>query len=320
MSDKRALAPAEKKRAELYKEMTPQCREVAKDFDGKLQQSARGTIMIQYDMGARMAQVMDDEATYGSNAAENLAAYLAIRGGATTLYSLRTFADTFDKEFVKLHSNKPMLNGDYLSIGHWFQLMKLAEKSDQEKFLKRVINESLSSNELEREIRAHGGKKHKRQGGRNPSKPTSVLAGLQQTFQVANKFVRLEDVMSKHVFDAIDEIAADKVTPDLLTKLETVAETLGKAGKWAEKALKHVEKNKERVQRMLVKKEAADAKAKDEDKAAAKADKKAGKKKKKKGKNLMPDKAPGVPGPVPTGKKKSKKKKEKKKRQMAVVE
>lgn len=295
MSEKNAVSPVEKKRLALLKEMTPACRKVAEDFDTKMSKSAQGVIMISYDMGSRLREVVENEGEYGSKAVETLAAYLNVKGGATTLYGLRDFAESFDREFVKANSVKPMANGDYLTLQHWSQLRKIAEQKDREKLLNRVFKESLSANELEKEVRAGSKTKHSRQGGRKPGIPTSVLAGVQQTLSIGNKFVNLEDVVEKHVFDKIDEMPADQINDTLLEKLGECKETLESLGRSGTALLRRVEKGISRVTRVLEKKADQEAKAAEKAEAhksadetvparpaKAKAGKKAGKKKAKK--------------------------------------
>nr|HNH86947.1 hypothetical protein [Solirubrobacterales bacterium] len=54
-------------------------------------------------------------------------------------------------------------------------LMRLKERTQQEKMLGKILKQSLSANDFEKEIRASGAKlKHSRQGGRKPKTPSSA--------------------------------------------------------------------------------------------------------------------------------------------------
>lgn len=252
---KTAVMPAEKLRLKVFKEMTKATQEVAKDLETRLEKQAAGTVMISYQMGKQLADVLENEAEYGSKAAEQLATYLAIAGGETTIYNLSNFAKAFDKEFVQDQSTKVMPNGKYLEVGHWFKLMQISDRKDQEKMLTKILKESWSVNQLESEIRSGTVKtKNARAGGRKPSTPTSPIAGLQQTFAIAQKFANMEKVLDKSVFDAIDEMPPDAINEALLGKLEETQTTLDRMMKAGEVASKRVVKNIERVKKVLANK------------------------------------------------------------------
>lgn len=251
---KNAISPIEKKRVALLKEMTPATRQVAEDFETRLGRGAQGIILIQYDMGSRVAEVMENEGEYGSGAIKQISEYLNIAGGETTLYALRNFAESFDKDYVKELSAKPMSNGQFLSVGHWFKVMQLRDRKTQDKIFDRIFRESLTVNELEKEIRGLGthGKKNARQGGgRKPATPTSPIAGLQTAFQIAQKWANLEPVLEESVFDAIDELPPDRVNEALLEKLQQTKEKLDEMVVRSQSASDRVTANIERVEKVL---------------------------------------------------------------------
>lgn len=277
MSKDVMAVPVEKARKKTYNEMTKATREVADQFQELLTRGARGSILVQYDLGSRLGAVIEDEATYGSGAVKQLAEYFNIKGGETTLYSLRNFAGEFEKTFVDKWSSQLMANGDYMTTNHWFHLMKIKDKAGQEKMLRRVFAESMSSNDLEKEVRSGSGgaTKNTRQGGRKPRVPSNPIVGLDQTFSIAQRLNNFDKVATASVFDALDEWPADKITKDLLKRLEkthtTVEVTHAKTGKMLER----LSTNIARVKRILSKGPSANGKA-----AGATAG--AGKKKKKK--------------------------------------
>ena len=273
MTTKNVISPIENKRLALLKEMTPATREVAQDFEQRLARGAQGIILIQYDMGRRVAEVMENEGEYGHGAIKQLAEYLNIAGGATTLYALRNFAESFEKDHVKELSAKPMANGQFLSVGHWFKVMQLKDKKSQDKMFDRIFKESLTVNELEKEIRALGahGKKNARQGGgRKPSIPTSPIAGLQTAFQIAQKWANLEPVLEESVFDAIDELPPDKINDDLLHKLTETKTKLEEMAEKATNAAERVGTNIERVEKVLSAKSQKSESENEEDEDAGK--------------------------------------------------
>lgn len=244
-----ALSPIEKKRAALLKSMSPACREVAEDFSQKLTKASQGVVLISYDMGARVRQVREDVAQYGSNAIEVLGAYLGI--SATALYSLHGFANAFEREFVRENSSRVLPDGTHLSLGHWTAISKISENKDRLRMLNRVFRESLSANAVEREVKAAEKKTNRRSGGRKPSVPTSVLAGVQQTLSLGKKFNNLEPLLIEQVFDKIDVMAPDQVNDVLLTKLGECKEALEALTTNSATLLKRVNSGITRVNRVL---------------------------------------------------------------------
>lgn len=304
---KNAISPVEKKRLAILKEMSPATREVAQDFETRLGKVAHGIILTQYDMGSRIAEIMENEGEYGSGAVKQLSEYLNIAGGETTLYALRNFSESFDKDYVKEWSLKPMANGQFLSIGHWFKIMQLKDRKAQDKMLDRVFRESLSVNELEKEVRALGSKdkKNARQGGRKPATPTSPIAGLQTAFQIAQKWANLEPVLEESVFDAIDELPPDRINDALLEKLNETKSKLEEMAEKAQSAAERVGSNIERVETVLANKSQEAEEGDGEDDEAG--DEEAPKKKSKKDKGTKAE----ANGEAEGGKKKGKKKKAK---------
>ncbi len=230
-----ATNPIEKARMEVFKQMKPELQAVAKRFEDKTKDGALGVLMLQYNMGAQLKDVVASEEKYGTGAVKQLATYLSIPGGAATLYSIMNFASAFDKEYVKTQTMRPMSNGGYLSLMHWIHLTKLSDEGKRTKLLERVLKESMSTGDLEREIQAGaaGALKNKRQGGRKPKTPTSPVVGLQATTQLANKFNNWQAVAIKSVFEVLEEIEPDKVTDALLAKAEESLKSVQAAGKTA---------------------------------------------------------------------------------------
>lgn len=245
-----SVIPADKARIKLFKEMTPATQKLAEEFENKIGHAASNVILTQHILGARISAIMDDEATYGSNAIEQLATYLQMPGGTTYLYALKTFADTFTRDYVKQKSAQLMSNKSTLTVAHWLHLTKIHDDKARENMLTRVLAESLTSNDLEKEIRAGtaGSVKNTRQGGRKPKMPTNPLVGLQRVCALSNKFVRFESAASTAVFDALDALPADRVTDSALARTEAtlvqVKNTIEKAQAMRERLEKSISRMK----------------------------------------------------------------------------
>jgi hypothetical protein len=275
-----ATPPQTKKRAELLSAMPSALQDIAKEMDKRLAKGASGVVLIKYDLGAMIHQVVEDEGSYGSKAVEKLAAYLGER--ATTLYNLRDFAASFDREYVEEWTKKPMADGGYMTESHWMSLRQVAKVSDRERLLKQTLSKSYSANELETEIRSGAVKtKNVRSGGRRPSKPTSPLAGLHKFNGLAISLFNYGETVEETVFEQIDDISSDNVSPALLEKLKTTKDTTEKLRERLDENIEHLELNIERVETILDKKEAEEAE-KAAQEADAESDGEAAPKKKKK--------------------------------------
>lgn len=262
------LAPVDKARMGIFKKMTEATQAIARDFEDKLSKGVASQVKINYDIGARVAEIADgDESVYGQSAVKQLAEYLNVDGGEQGLYNRMNFARAFEREYVVEQSQIPMANGNYLTLYHWLQLMKIEDEDKREKMIDKTRKNNWSGNDLEKEIRsgAAGNTKHARQGGRKPKSPTSPIAGLQKTFEIGNKFFRWFDVAEKSTFDALDEISADKVDDKLLEKTEATLEMITKAAGAANEMKEKLAGNVERLKDVLEKKAEAAAEAYNEE-------------------------------------------------------
>lgn len=291
------IMPVDKARLQIFKKMTPATQQVAKEFEDKISKGVVSQVKVAYDIGARIAEMVDDtnESTYGSSAVKQLADYLNVDGGEQGLYNRMGFARAFTREYVTQQCAIPMANGNYLSFYHWLQLTKVEDEAKRDKWLNKVRKENMSGNDLEKEIRsgAAGATKHARQGGRKPKAPTSPIAGLQKTFEIANKFARWEEVAGRTTFSAIEEMSADKVDQKLLEKTEACLEMVSSAYEKAGEMKEALEANVERLKEVMTKKsedaaeaysEEAEGEAEEEEAPKPKASSNGKKKKKKKSK------------------------------------
>lgn len=224
----KSLSAVEQARLAIFTAMTPDTQAVARELETTYSKVAMGFAISQYDVGARIVEVVDDESRFGqaSISVKQLAQYLNVHGGPGTLYGLANVARMFDREFVKTTSAKPMANGNFMSVGHWVCLTRLEDPKGRKALVSRILAEGLSVGDLEKEIQsgAAGSRKNARAGGRNPVRPTSVMVGLQKTYQIANTWVRWQKVAVEDVAAGLDTIPPDKVDDAIIAKTrETIA-------------------------------------------------------------------------------------------------
>lgn len=264
---------ASKQRNQVFKSMNPETQQVARELEAKISKVSNGIVVLQYQMGMRIAKVVEEEQVYGEGAVKQLADYLNNPGGATHLYNLKNFATTFTKDYVERTMERSMESGERLSVGHWIALSRIDDGAKREKMLERVFKHSMSANDLVREVTASGSGKNVRQGGRKPQTPTSPTAGLQKTHSIAQQLNRFSEVAYDNVFGVIDEMDSEKMNETLLEKLEETKATLEETMEEAPKMIARIEKNIKRVTKVLAKKEKEslkDLESEDEDDSKAK--------------------------------------------------
>ena len=246
-----ALTPFAAKRAEILTMMRPKTQEVAKAIIKQAGVAAKGIISIQYNVGARIAEVVRNPEIYGIEAVTQLADYSGYPGGATALYALKNFADAFTKEYVVQQTSTLMEDGRPLRYGHFLAIMRVRGKDNQQKLLKQTRVNAWGVNQLQKEIHANYDVINARSGGRSPATPTSPAAGLQKLFSVAQQLDNYLPVLQVSVLDKLAELAPDQVTRALLDKFITAEEKLQKLLTGGSGMIGAMDKVKVRLQSVL---------------------------------------------------------------------
>jgi hypothetical protein len=252
---KNEMLPEEAKRMETYNSMPKALQKVADDFQKKELAAAKGIVMIRFDMGAKLKEVIAEEATYGSNAVMELAKFLG--KSDTELYAYKNVATVYDRDEVLAISERPMGDGNYISWMHLTAIVEIKKAPDRKKMWDRVFNESLSATQVKSEALASMDKGSRGTGGgRKPAKPTSPLAGCQQVYNSALSFNNRVEVWQEATFDALDEIEPDKVDPMYvekiklaLTEVETLSGNVSQVQDRLQKNLKRAENIVEKHQK-----------------------------------------------------------------------
>lgn len=246
-----------KERKAVFDEMTPALQKVAKELDKQMDREARGNLLLNYDQGLMIRQVIEDEAEYGSNAVEQLAQFHG--RNASELYDLRNITLTWTREEVEEIASETMESGRRLTVMHLRLLNTLKNKRTRDAMQNRVLKESMSARDLANEVKASGGDRHTHhgQGGRKPSAPKSPLAGVQQIIKAAKGFTNRKEVWEPSVFDELDEIDSDKLTEDVLAQLTEADEVMTAMEQSVMSVHERVRKNKERAERAVQEKQAS---------------------------------------------------------------
>jgi hypothetical protein len=280
-----SLTVQEQERKDLLAEMREPTQKLAINLEDRIGRVNTAGVLVQYDLGAQVAAAMDDPDKYGDMATRQIAAYLKIPGGVTTLTNLVNVSKAFDRKFIEAQVGEAMPDGRPLTITHFVALQRLDGSKARDKMLKRIRTECMSGQDVEAEVQASGRTKNVRKGGRKQKKPTSDLAGLQQLHAKSQQLDNYLPLMDD-IFASLESISASKVTERTVERFNTATATLTKTRDDIQAALKRMEAVGKRLDRVMSGKESDENAA---ETAAPKASAKSSKKKgKKKGKKKLP--------------------------------
>ena len=257
------------KQQKNFAAMTPELQKVANTFDSKVKAAAKGAILIAYDMGVKLKEVITREASYGTNAVEQLAIHLGGSWSATKLYAYRDFAVQFPKreDIEKLVAAK-LSGGGHVTVSHCLAIGKVKEVKVRRQLWKKVFDEGLSAESLKADIQAKHETRNERQGGRKPSRPTSVIGGAQEMAKMTNRLNNKFEIWDQAVIQEVMNKPAEEMTPALLEKLheaeaamETAEINLMQYRPKLQKALDRAEKLAEKAEAAATKEKAAQTKA-----------------------------------------------------------
>jgi hypothetical protein len=219
------LASTDKAREDILGSMEEKTRHLAVEGGNKLKNLHTAGILLYYELGEMINDISTDETIDGKGEITKLAQYWGI-DNTNKLYEWRNTAMTFDKAFLAEQAREPLPNGRELTFEHFKALRKVEDEKSRTKLLKKVRKGSWSANELASEIRAAGSVKTKRQGGRNPSIPTTAASVVQKCFAQAQQLQRYLDAVLDAVDQKFEELPADEATEKLVETIDNTVVVL----------------------------------------------------------------------------------------------
>ena len=216
-------------------EMNRKLKKVADAFEDAITLQTTCDFLDCYEMGLKLNEVMADGAAYGSDAIGQLATYL----GRSTweLYAWMRFAAAFSRAQVEALAGRRVSPGYHITLRHCLLLATLKSGDDRKRMIERMFDKGMSTRELERELKAAGFEKPQR--ARRKPRPTaaerrSPQRAVLEIAQWSYAINRRVEVWTACAFDAVDEMAPDKVDERLAAEVR--------------KALAEVVKLRERLQ------------------------------------------------------------------------
>ena len=216
-------------------------------FSGKL---SSANLTFYWEIGALVRDASQDADKYGKAAVEQLADYFDV--APRTLYAWRDVVAIWSRQEIQQLSAQQLSNGARLTWSHLVYIASAASPKDRERILKAAYTDSLSANDVQREVASTkarhrlaaattsmkalpGGKTGKvdaasttvRRAGRQPSKPKSIVIGVEEIYRQLNGVTSRFENWKSAVFDEIDTVDVTRIDDTLhasLQKAMTAAE------------------------------------------------------------------------------------------------
>lgn len=254
--------PAFKQREIIYGEMTPSLQKVAAEFREKHKLDAKGFLMIRYDMGVRIKEILEKPDEYGVEGVKQLAAFF--HKPQDELYDLRAITDKYTRDEVKKLAEREMPDGSHISLGHILAIITVKKAADRTKLWNRVFSESLSARSLVAEISGGIEKTNVRApgAGRKPSRPSAPAAAVQQVYETAHTFNNRVPGWSEALFDSFDEVPPDKVDKVIFDKMNKAIEEWETMATNIEDNIDKLRANRDRARDIIDAREVAQARQK----------------------------------------------------------
>lgn len=204
MSDKMDKSEVmEIKRQEALESMPAPLQRPAKALAKLTADETKVTLGSVWTCGAIVADVLADEAKYGTNAISKLSAYL----GVTTneLYSAKSVCGHWKEEEIKEMAQRRTAKGRHMTRTHLFTVARLANVRDRKKAIEMVFSDDVTVKDLCANF-ADLAKTNARSGGRSLTKPKTLAAGWKQLRELCKTTEKkLVKILQPYVLDATRE-------------------------------------------------------------------------------------------------------------------
>jgi len=228
-------------------------------------EEVRGSIIYAHRTGVAVEKILKKEGTYGSNAIEQMAE--SFGENSRTLYAMRDLAKTYSEKALLAQIEKPMANGQLVTLAHIMAIITIGESELRKRFWTRVMTESMSASQLRDEISAAGLQKGKKRGVRPIKAPGNPMIAASQLVKYADSLHRRYAVWETSLFDEVDQMPPAKITPTLQIKLEEALKAVIQLRSDDEAAVAKLEHNLTRVRQVVQELEARQAEAKKSEEA-----------------------------------------------------
>jgi hypothetical protein len=186
--------------------MTSATQETAQYIETTLATENQHGLLCRHDIGMRLKRVIEEEATYGGQAAQQIAAYLGM--SIDRLYKLCAYADNYSHEQLEQWATRPMTNGRRFSYNHLTTLLIIKTAGERLHWVERILTDSLSVRALRSLINDRDDESTK-----PTRKRKSIVDGLDQMIHRGKGMLKGFSVWQQSVFGEIDKPRRQSINP-----------------------------------------------------------------------------------------------------------
>jgi hypothetical protein len=199
-------------RSALLQQMTPATRHIAQCVESTLAAENHQGLLARHDIGVRLNQAVNEKATYGLQAVQQIARYLGM--GADRLYKLCAYAESYSREHLEELAARAMNSGARLTYNHLTTLLVLETAEERLSLIERILHESLSVRDLRALIR---------QQSEVPTVPSgkkkSILQSLEQMVRKGQSLINGFSDWQASIFNEIDRPDRCSINPLVRNRL-----------------------------------------------------------------------------------------------------
>lgn len=200
----------------FFNAMDEDVQKLAKTSVASLESRALYDILVAYDLGCALTALRELK-HLGDSAKEHQQHLVLQYWGAlgykcntNDVYVLCTVVSAFSRNYVSSQFDEPLANGTRLTWKHFYELAKIDEDL-RGPWLKRIREQSITSNQFAQEMRARGLVQIERHGGRNPSVPVSAPAIVGKTCSLLVQTRRFIEAAQENFAETCVEYAPDEI-------------------------------------------------------------------------------------------------------------
>lgn len=214
-------APVTKEQKAVISQMSEELRDKYRVIRQKLVVADQDDLMMRYEIGVEVVEVLDNESRYGSHALVQLSEALGGDMSDSELYHYAQLARTFTATELEKLSKRYTKKGNVISWGKLRELLPL-EPGQRKTLLKRLFEEDLTVRQLaalKKELTGASGK-----AGRGPSIPKTPIAACDQIHKLIGELQKRHEYWEDSLFAKIRELPMDELASQevLLDRLRTI--------------------------------------------------------------------------------------------------
>lgn len=221
------------RRDEIIEDMNAELRRVKEGIDKWLVRNVECGLRRTWNLGRVLKRVHDREKRYGPKPIERLTA--VVECDKSLLQKAMRFYTSFPtkKELDRLLSMRMKITGEPVTYTHVEKLTTVDDKARRDRLLQECVENDWTAEELAYHIRVMcreetGNPRLPHAGGRPPKIPKSIVQLTDNYEKTVGTLVRNEPLMYNHplvnFIRYVNDLPSDKVTPELLAKLDACVE------------------------------------------------------------------------------------------------